>query len=237
MVFLRSKLGISMKLTFFGHSCFHVEVGGKKLLFDPFISPNQMAADIDVEAIHADYILVSHGHVDHVADVERIARRTNATIISNFEIVSWFQAKGMQKGHPMNLGGSWKFGFGKVKYVQAIHSSVMPDGAYGGNPGGFVVETAEGSFYYSGDTALHMDMQLIGLQHQLNFAIMPIGDNFTMGVEDAIKAAEFCKVKKVIGVHYNTFDVIKIDTEKAIESFAMNNVELVLLNIGQTVEL
>jgi L-ascorbate metabolism protein UlaG (beta-lactamase superfamily) len=117
-----------MKLTYYGHSCFAVEVGGKNVLFDPFISPNQYATHIDIEVIKADYILISHGHVDHVVDVERIAKRTNATIVSNFEIVSWFQAKGMPNGHPMNLGGSWAFDFGKVKYVQAIHSSVMPDG-------------------------------------------------------------------------------------------------------------
>ena len=226
-----------MKLTYYGHSCFSVESGGKHLLFDPFISPNGMATHIDIEAIKAHYILISHGHVDHVADVERIAKRTNATIVSNFEIVSWFQAKGLPKGHPMNFGGSWNFDFGKVKYVQAIHSSVMPDGAYGGNPGGFVVETQEGNFYYSGDTALTMDMQLIGMQHKLNFAVMPIGDNFTMGIEDAVKAAEFCKVNKVIGVHFNTFDVIKVDTEKAKKTFQDNNKELVILEIGKTIEL
>jgi len=226
-----------MKLTYYGHSCFSVESGGKHLLFDPFISPNGMATHIDIEAIKAHYILISHGHVDHVADVERIAKRTNATIVSNFEIVSWFQAKGLPKGHPMNFGGSWNFDFGKVKYVQAIHSSVMPDGSYGGNPGGFVVETQEGNFYYSGDTALTMDMQLIGMQHKLNFAVMPIGDNFTMGIEDAVKAAEFCKVNKVIGVHFNTFDVIKVDTEKAKKTFQDNNKELVILEIGKTIEL
>lgn len=226
-----------MKLTYYGHSCFSVEVGGKHLLFDPFISPNALATHIDIEAIKADYVLVSHGHVDHVADVERIVKRTNATIISNFEIVSWFQAKGMQNGHPMNLGGSWDFDFGKVKYVQAIHSSVMPDGAYGGNPGGFVVETNEGSFYYTGDTALTLDMQLVGMQHQLNFSVMPIGDNFTMGIEDAVKAADFCKVNKIVGVHFNTFDVIKINTDKAIQAFKEANKELIILEIGKTIEL
>ncbi|MFP5471333.1 MAG: metal-dependent hydrolase [Bacteroidia bacterium] len=226
-----------MKLTYYGHSCFSVEVGGKHLLFDPFISPNGLATHIDIEIIKADYILVSHGHVDHVVDVERIAKRTKATIISNFEIVSWFQAKGLQNGHPMNFGGSWHFDFGKVKYVQAIHSSVMPDGAYGGNPGGFVIETNEGNFYYTGDTALTMDMQLVGMQHQLNFAVMPIGDNFTMGSEDAIKAAEFCNVNKIVGVHYNTFDIIKIDTEKAKQTFKESNKELIILEIGKTIEL
>lgn len=226
-----------MKLTYYGHSCFGVEVAGKHLLFDPFISPNPLASNIDVEAIKADYILISHGHVDHVADVERIAKRTNATIISNFEIVSWFQAKGLANGHHMNFGGAWQFDFGKVKYVQAIHSSVMPDGAYGGNPGGFVIETNEGNFYYSGDTALTMDMQLIGLQHNLSFSVLPIGDNFTMGVNDALMAAEFVKADKVVGVHFNTFDVIKIDTNAAKDVFAREGKELIILDIAQTIEI
>jgi L-ascorbate metabolism protein UlaG (beta-lactamase superfamily) len=226
-----------MKLTYYGHSCFAVEVGGKNVLFDPFISPNQYATHIDIEVIKADYILISHGHVDHVVDVERIAKRTNATIVSNFEIVSWFQAKGMPNGHPMNLGGSWAFDFGKVKYVQAIHSSVMPDGSYGGNPGGFVLETNEGNFYYSGDTALHMDIQLIGEQHQLKFGVLPIGDNFTMGIDDAIKAAKFCKLNTVVGVHFNTFDVIKINSDEAKQAFKNHNIDLKILEIGQTIEL
>ena len=170
-----------MKVTYYGHACLGIEVAGKHLLFDPFITPNEKAAHIDVDAIPADYILVSHGHEDHVADVERIAKRTGATIVSNFEIVSWFGNKGLTKAHPMNFGGSWQFDFGKVKYVQAIHSSTMPDGASGGHPGGFVVETASKNFYYSGDTALHYDMKLIGEGHKLDFAILCIGRQFHYG--------------------------------------------------------
>jgi len=227
-----------MTLTYYGHACFGVLVGGKNLLFDPFIKYNELAKNIDINSIPADFILVSHGHQDHMADVPEIAQRTGATIISNFEVGEWFQAKGLKKVHPMNHGGKWKFDFGTVKLVSAIHSSGMPDGTYGGNPGGFVVETAEGSFYYSGDTALTMDMQLIPLTcNKLNVAVLPIGDNFTMGVDDAVIASDFIKCDKVIGVHYDTFGYIKIDHQAAIKKFRDKGKELILLNIGQSIEL
>jgi len=227
-----------MNLTYYGHACFGVNVGGKNLLFDPFIRYNELAKNIDINTVPADYILISHGHEDHVADAIEIAGRTGATIVSNYEVVSWFQAKGVKKGHPMNHGGKWKFDFGTVKYVSAIHSSVLPDGAYGGNPGGFVVETGEGNFYYSGDTALNMDMQLIPMTcGKLNVALLPIGDNFTMGIDDAIIASDFVKCDKIIGVHYDTFGYIKIDHESAIKRFKDKGKELLLLNIGQTIAL
>ena len=223
-----------MKFTYYGHSCFAVEVDGKHILFDPFISPNELAKDIDVDELKADYIFISHGHVDHLADAERIALRTKATIVSNFEIVSWFQNKGLEKGHPLNHGGAWQFDFGKVKYVNAVHSSVLPDGAYGGNPGGFVIESKDGNFYYAGDTALTMDMQLIAKQHKLDFCVLPIGDNFTMGIEDAVMASDFVNCNKVIGVHYDTFGYIVLDKDKAQKAFKDKKKELILLNIGET---
>lgn len=223
-----------MKLTFYGHACFGVEIAGTHLLFDPFITPNEKAASIDIGSIKADYILLSHGHVDHVADAEAIAKNTGATIVSNFEIVSWFQNKGVEKGHPMNHGGKWKFDFGTVRYVNAVHSSVLPDGAYGGNPGGFVIETEAGNFYYAGDTALTMDMQLIPKQTKLDFAILPIGDNFTMGVEDAVMAADFVGCKKIVGMHYDTFGFIMVDHEAAAKAFSDAGCELTLLEIGES---
>ena len=226
-----------MEVTFYGHACFSVNIEGKKIIFDPFITPNELANEIDINTIEADYILISHGHEDHVADVEKIAKKTNATIVSNFEIVSWFNSKGLSNSHPMNHGGSWSFDFGKVKYVNAVHSSTLPDGSIGGNPGGFVVESNAGNFYFAGDTALNMDMKLIPLFTNLDFAIFPIGDNFTMGIEEAIVAADFVKVNKVMGVHYDTFGYIKIDKHQAINSFKKNNLTLILPEIGETIEI
>jgi L-ascorbate metabolism protein UlaG (beta-lactamase superfamily) len=226
-----------MTLTYYGHSCFDVSIGGKSLLFDPFITHNELARGIDIETIPADYILVSHGHEDHVADAESIAKRTGATLISNFEIVSWFGEKGITNGHPMNHGGSKPFDFGTVKYVNAVHSSVLPDGSYGGNPGGFVITSDEGSFYYAGDTALTMDMKLIGDYMNVDFAILPIGNNFTMGAEDASICCEMVKVKKAIGMHFDTFPYIAIDTEAAKRTFEKNDKELIIMEIGQTIEI
>lgn len=227
-----------MKLTFFGHSCFLIEVSGKKILFDPFITGNELAKGINIDDIQTDYILLSHGHMDHVLDAEAIARKNNATIVSNFEIVSWFQEKkGIEKGHPMNHGGSVNFDFGTVKFVNAIHSSVLPDGTYGGNPGGFIIDTKEGKFYYAGDTALHMDMKLIGEYDQPDFSILPIGDNFTMGVQDAIIASGFVGTNKVIAMHFDTFPYITTNTTEAKQLFKDAGNELIVLNIGESIEL
>lgn len=229
-----------MKLTYYGHSCFSVEVAGKTLLFDPFITANELAKDIDVDSIKADYILLSHGHADHVADALTIALNNGAKIISNYEIISWYQKVHnypMPKTHPLNHGGSYNFSFGKVKYVNAIHSSVLPDGTYGGNPGGFVIETEEGNFYFAGDTALTMDMKLIPMFTKLDFAVLPIGDNFTMGVEEAVIASDFIDCDKIIGVHFDTFGYIKIDQAAAKTTFTDNGKELILVEIGDSVQL
>lgn len=225
----------SMKITYYGHACFGVEVAGKHLLFDPFVKHNRLAKHIDVNSIPADYILLSHGHLDHVADVMDVVNRTGAMVISNFEVTEWFEKQGAKNNHPLNQGGRKDLGFARLKFVNAVHSSGLPDGSYGGNPGGFVVETAEGNFYYSGDTALTMDMQLIPMTSgKLNIALLPIGDNFTMGVEDAILASDFIKCDKIIGLHYDTFGYIKIDHAAAIEKFKARGKELILLNIGET---
>jgi L-ascorbate metabolism protein UlaG (beta-lactamase superfamily) len=194
-----------MKTTYYGHACFAVEINRRTLLFDPFITANELARSVDVNKIAPDYLLISHGHQDHLADAAGIARRTGATIISNYEVIAWFNRQGLQKTHSLNHGGGGSFDFGRVKFVNAIHSSGLPDGTYGGNPGGFVIESPEGNFYYSGDTALTMDMKLIGESTRLTFAVLPIGDNFTMGVADAVKAAEFVRCDEILGVHYDTF--------------------------------
>ncbi|MBI5917536.1 MAG: metal-dependent hydrolase [Bacteroidetes bacterium] len=222
-----------MKLTYLGHSAFLLETKGRHLVFDPFISPNPKAAGIDVDGIRADYVLLSHGHGDHVADAERIGKNNGATVISNFEIVSWFEAKGL-KGHPMNHGGKWDFDFGTVKYVYATHSSVLPDGTCGGNPGGFVVWNDEVCCYFAGDSALTMDMKLIPLTcPKLDFAILPVGDNFTMGYEDAALAAVFIECDTIIGCHFDTFPYVTIDHEAAKKVFAAKGKRLLLPAVGE----
>lgn len=222
-----------MKITYLGHGCIQAQTQDATLLFDPFITPNPLAEKIDIESLKPDYILVTHGHEDHVADVESIAKRSGATVVSNFEIVSWFGQKGIN-GHPMNHGGSWDFDFGTVKMVNAVHSSVLPDGTYGGNPAGFIIKTRKGTFYFAGDTALHVDMKLIPEFFDLDFAVLPIGDNFTMGIEEAVKAAQFIKTNTVIGMHYDTFPLIEINKEAAIHKFKSAGVKLMLLDIGET---
>lgn len=222
-----------MTITYYGQSCFGVEISAKHLLFDPFISPNRKAAHIDIEQIPADYILITHGHGDHIADVSSIAKRTGAKLISNYEIINWFGKQGLDNGHPLNHGGSWQFDFGKVKYVNAVHTSSMPDGSYGGNPGGFLISSDEGIFYHSGDTALTYDMKLIGDSHRLSFAMLCIGDNFTMGVDDALIAADFIRCNRIIGMHYDTFGYIEIDHEAAKDKFAAAGKELILMEIGE----
>ncbi len=224
-----------MNITYYGHSCFSVEVNGKNLLFDPFISPNILAKHINISKIKTDYILISHGHEDHVADVESIAGNTGAKIICNWEIHNWFRGRGLENIHPMNTGGKINLDFGSIKCVAAQHSSSMPDGSYGGNPMGFVIESSEGNFYYAGDTALTYDMKLIGDYRSIDFAFLPIGDNVTMGVDNAIIATEFINCQQIIGMHYNTFDYIKIDKNEAVLKFQRAGKELTLLEIGESI--
>lgn len=227
-----------MDFTYYGHSCFAVKAAGRTLLFDPFITPNDLANSVDVDAIGADYILVSHGHFDHVTDVVRVALRTGAQVIANFEVAQWFGKQGLENVHPLNPGGGFDFDFGRVKSVNAIHSSSLPDGSYGGQPGGFVVATKDaGSFYFAGDTALTLDMKLIAEEFVLKFAVLPIGDNFTMGAADAAKAAGFVGVEDVVGVHYDTFPPIRIDPAAARAEFAKAGRRLHLPAIGETIAL
>ncbi|MEP6846324.1 MAG: metal-dependent hydrolase [Panacibacter sp.] len=226
-----------MKLTFYGHAAFAVGTGGKQILFDPFITPNTLAKYIDVNSIRADYIFLSHGHGDHIADAITIAKNTGATCVASAEIAGWLQMQGLQKVHAMNHGGPIAFDFGSARGVSAIHSSSLPDGSYAGNPMGFLFITKKGNFYYSGDTALTLDMQLIPLWAKLDFAVLPIGGNFTMDVADAIKAAGFIQCNTVVGVHYNTFPPITIDTEKAKADFIVAGKTLLLPGIGESVEI
>lgn len=225
-----------MKITYYGHASLGIEVGGKHIIVDPFITGNPQAATINLSTIKADYILLTHAHSDHILDVEAIAKNTNAVIVSNAEIASHYAKKGFNS-HPMNHGGSWKFDFGKVKYVNAIHSSSFPDGSYGGNPGGFVIEGEHKNIYIAGDTALTYDMKLIPLRTKLDLVILPIGNNFTMDVEDAISASDFVECDKVLGYHYDTFGYIEINHEEAIRKFFDKGKDLMLLPIGDSIEL
>jgi L-ascorbate metabolism protein UlaG (beta-lactamase superfamily) len=233
-----------MTITYYGHACFGIETDGKHLLFDPFITDNELAKDIDATTIPCDFMFLSHGHRDHIADAEAIAKRTGCTVICAWEIHNWLNAKGVTNTHPMNIGGTREFAFGTVKCVVAHHSSSLPDGTYGGNPMGFVVDTnredaAEegGCFYFAGDTALTLDMQLIPMTcAPLGFAILPIGSNFTMDYHDAIIASDFIQCNTIIGCHFDTFGYIKIDHEAAIKAFEDERKELILPKIGSTLE-
>lgn len=223
-----------MKITFYGHASLGIEVSGKHILVDPYISANPQAAHIDIESLKADYILLTHAHGDHILDAEAIAKRTGATVVSNPEITAYYSKKDIPV-HPINHGGSWKFDFGKVKYVNAIHSSSFPDGSYGGNPGGFVIEGEHKNVYIAGDTALTMDMKLIPLRTKLDLVILPIGDNYTMGIEDAILASDFVECDKVLGIHYDTFGHIIINKEEAIKQFFDKGKDLMLIAIGDSI--
>jgi len=225
-----------MKATYYGQSSFMLEAGGKKLLFDPFITPNPAAKDIDIHSLKPDYILISHGHGDHVADLLEIQKDSGAKVICIAEIAGWLGNHGVEDAHGMNIGGGFNFDFGRVKMVNAIHSSTMPDGAPGGNPAGFVIWADNKVIYYAGDTALTYDMKLLA-DENLDWAFLPIGDNYTMGIDDAIKATQFINCKNVVGMHYDTFPVIKIDKNAAEEKFIKAGINIKLPAIGESIEL
>lgn len=225
-----------MKFTYYGQSCFLLEADGKKFLFDPFISHNPLAKDVDIKAIEADYILVSHGHGDHVADLAEIANRTGAHVIAMVEVASWIKKQGIEKVTDINFGKA-KFDFGTLRTVWAVHSSSNPDESYGGNPAGFVLELEGKSIYYAGDTALTIEMKLLADLYKLDYAILPIGGHYTMDADDALIATKYLECNQVIGVHYNTFPPIQIDTEDAVAKFKRENKTLLLPEIGETIEL
>lgn len=222
-----------MKITYLGHASLSIETAGKTLLVDPFISANELAKHIDINSLKADYILITHAHQDHILDVATLAKNTGAVIVSNYEIVTHFEKQGFT-GHPMNHGGTWQFDFGKLTYTNAVHSSSFPDGSYGGEPGGFVIESNGKVIYIAGDTALTMDMQLIPMQTKLDLAVLPVGDNFTMGIKSAVIAADFLACDQILAYHFDTFGFIKIDHQEAIDYFKAKAKELTILPIGES---
>src|SRR5690606_35944866 len=225
-----------MKLTHYGHSCIGVELGDVRLWFVPSISDNPLAQGIDLEKIPATHVLLTHGHGDLIADAEAIFNRTGALLVSNLEISEWFAAKGIKHVNGMNIGGQADLGGFSVKCNVAHHSSTLPDGASGGMPMGFVIRSAQGNFHHAGDTALTLDMQMLK-RHQLAFACLPIGDNFTMGVEDVVEAAQYMGVASVVGMHYDTFPPIAIDQAAATAAFSKAGIHLLLPTIGTTLKI
>lgn len=224
-----------MKLTYLGHSGFSLELEGAQVLIDPFITGNPLAVH-QPESFSPSHIILTHAHGDHVGDTETIARRSNAEIISSFEIINYFAAKDLN-GHGMNPGGGFDFPFGRVTFTPAWHSSSFPDGTYGGMPMGVVIQAAGKQLYHAGDTALFSDMALIG-RKGLDAALLPIGDNFTMGPEDALEAIKLLKPKVVIPIHYNTFELIEQDTgafKAAVER--QTEAKCVILKAGEDYEL
>jgi L-ascorbate metabolism protein UlaG (beta-lactamase superfamily) len=201
---------MATELLWLGHACVAIRTGQHHLLIDPFLSGQPNPPPISPDTIAADFILLTHGHADHVGDTLSIARRTGATVISNYEIISWLQNQGLTKVHPMHIGGSYRFPFGRLKLTQAIHGSGLPDGSYGGNPSGLLLFLDGCTIYHAGDTGLFGDMALIG-EAGIDVAFLPIGDNFTMGPDDALRAVKLLKPRRVVPIHYNTWDLIRQD--------------------------
>jgi L-ascorbate metabolism protein UlaG (beta-lactamase superfamily) len=225
---------MSISVTWHGHGTFSLDVNGTKVVIDPFFAGNNPAAKTAAEDVEADFILVTHGHGDHVADLVSIAKRTGAMVIANFEICNWVAAQDHENTHALNTGGGYEFDFGYVSMTRALHSSGLPDGSYGGDPGGYVIAADGKTLYFAGDTALFSDMALIG-QDAIDLAVLPIGDNFTMGPDDALLALEYLDPQVVIPCHYNTFPLIKQDAGAWAERVrAETDSEAVVLGIDET---
>jgi L-ascorbate metabolism protein UlaG (beta-lactamase superfamily) len=186
-----------------------IQTGTTNLLVDPFLSGNPLAA-VKSADVPADFIFVSHGHGDHLGDTVEIAKRTGATVVSNFEIHNWLVSQGLKNVHPQHIGGGFNYPWGRVKLTIAHHGSALPDGSYGGNPCGFLFYVEDKKIYHACDTGLFYDMKLIG-EEGIDLAILPIGDNFTMGPDDSLRAVKLIEPKQVIPIHFDTFDVIKQD--------------------------
>lgn len=231
---------MSIKLTYYGHATFGVDADGTRIVVDPFLAPNNplAPAGATAETVDADYMLLTHGHGDHVADAVAIAKRTGCTVICNFEIGNWLMAQGVENVHQMHIGGGYNFPFGRVKLTIAHHGSQLPDGSDGGNPAGVVFNFNDGTdVYFAGDTALTYDMRLIGEAGGVDVAVLPIGDNFTMGPDDAVMAAQFVKAKRVIPCHFNTFPPIEQDPDDFARKLADEGIECTVMQSGDEYEI
>lgn len=227
-----------MEATYYGHSSVAIRENGIDILFDPFITPNEKAKHIDIHQLKPEYIFLSHCHGDHVADMKAIQQASGAEVVCVVETGAWVEKQGVpaNKVTAMNFGGTLKTSFGSAKLVYALHTNSTPEGDYAGVPAGYVLNIEGKKIYFAGDTALTMEMQLLA-DEKLDWAFLPIGGFFTMDVQDAIKAAKMINCKNIIGIHYNTFPPITINTEEAIKKFADAGINLHLLKIGESLEL
>jgi len=230
---------MALRITYYGHSTLLLETDEHKIVVDPFFAPNNPLAPVSVDQVEADFILLTHGHGDHTTDAAPLAERTGALVIGNFEVVSWMLEHGAKEGHGMNTGGAFTFPFGRVKLTIAHHSSTMPDGSSGGHPNGMLISFNDGhDVYLAGDTALTYDMKLIGEMGGVDLAVLPIGDNFTMGPDDAVMAAQFVKAKHVLPVHYNTFPPIRQDANAFAEKLRREaEIDCTVLGPGESMVL
>ena len=223
-----------LKLTYHGHSCFELEGDGHRIIVDPFINGNAHAK-VKPSQIKVEAVLVSHGHGDHVGDAVEIAKSNGCPVISNYEIALWMEKKGVQT-HPMHIGGSHDFAWGRLKLTPAVHGSALPDGSYGGYPAGFLIWMGGKCVYYSGDTGITSDMSLYGKLHPINLALLPIGGNFTMDASDAVEAASMLQAKQAMPIHYKTFPIIEAEPKEFLDRLVEKGIVPRVCAPGETIE-
>jgi L-ascorbate metabolism protein UlaG (beta-lactamase superfamily) len=225
-----------MKLKYFSHAAFQITTGdGKSILIDPFLDDNP-TSPVKSDDVKGDYIILSHAHGDHLGDTFKIAKRDNSKIIAVNELAEYCKSKGAD-AHNMHIGGGYDFDFGRVKFTIAHHGSMTPDGTYAGEPAGIILKLKDKTIYHTGDTALFLDMKLIGEMNNIDYMLLPIGDNFTMGIDDAVKAVEFVQPKNVIPMHYNTWSIISADPNSFKSKVEKLGINCRVLEFGEEIEL